>query len=80
MIDTNTGERIEVHTEGEAGPYIMVPPDQLDALGRLLNENGIGHSVDHAGIQLDGGVVEKVVNLGRDVEVDRVQEVLDSVN
>jgi len=43
MIDLTTQEPILVHTEGPGRPYIMIPVDQLDAVGAILQANNVSH-------------------------------------
>lgn len=78
MIDIETQERMTVHTEGTAGPYIMVPLDQLDNVLNVLTQAGIGHSVSADAIQLDGRPVIAVVDFGKAADPRRIQTVLDA--
>jgi hypothetical protein len=77
VIDSATHNRITVSTDGNAGPYIMVPVDQLDMVTALLRDNAIAFWVDADAISLDGKPEIVVINLGRGVDATRVQRLLD---
>ncbi len=79
MIDTKTRRRLSVSTDGNAGPYIMVPVDQLSEVRSLLDSNNVGYWVDDEAISLDGKPETTVINLGRGVDAAKVQCLLDSV-
>lgn len=79
MIDSETEERIVVHTEGTGGPYLMVPLDQLDAVETVLRNNRIKYWVDSDAISLDGKPAVIVINLGRGADPVPVQALLDAV-
>ena len=44
MIDTTTHQPLHVSTDGDAGPYIMVPVAQLGAVRALLDLNKVPYS------------------------------------
>jgi hypothetical protein len=79
MVDTRTRERLRVSTDGNAGPYIMVPVDQLDETRSLLDASNVGYWVDEQAISLDGKPEITVINLGRGGDVARIQRLLDSM-
>lgn len=79
MIDSTTRARITVSTDGESGPYIMVPLDQLESLTAKLKEGRISFWVDADAIALDGKPEIAVVNLRRGADVGQVQRLLDAV-
>lgn len=80
MNDSETQERIVVHTEGTGGPYIMVPLDQLAAIEEVLRKDQVSYWVDSDAISLDGKPAVIVINLGRGTDVNRVQSLLDDAN
>ena len=41
MNDSTTHARVAISTDGDAGPYIMVPLNQLDAVAEMLKTGGI---------------------------------------
>jgi hypothetical protein len=77
MIDSTTHNPITVSTDGNAGPYLMVPLDQLDKVTTLLAHHDVLFWVDDDAISLDGKPEIAVVNLGRSTNVTHVQRVLD---
>ena len=79
MVETRTRERPRVSTDGNAGPYIMVPVDQLDEIRSLLDANNVGYWVDEQAISLDGKPEIAVINLDRGGDVARIQRLLDSI-
>src|SRR4051812_32123397 len=79
MNDVTTRRRLTVSSDGNAGPYIMVPVEQLGTLQALLDDHQIGYWVDEEAISLDGRPAITVINLGRQADPDRVQRLLDSV-
>jgi hypothetical protein len=78
MIDTTTQRPLRVSKDGDAGPYIMVPVAQIEQVRSILDAKGIPHWVDAEAISLDGKPAISVINLGRSVNVNRVQELLDN--
>ncbi|MDP1559932.1 MAG: hypothetical protein Q8M16_00870 [Pirellulaceae bacterium] len=80
MIDATTKARLAVSTDGEGGPYIMVPLKQIDEVRELLDANSISYWVDDNAISLDGKPEVTVVNLGHGSEATRVQKILDKAS
>lgn len=78
MIDSTNQERVVVSTDGSAGPYIMVPFDQLEAVKSILQKNKVPFWVDADAISLDGKPEIAVVNLGRGASASQVQQLLDA--
>jgi hypothetical protein len=79
MIDAITQKPLRVSCDGTAGPYIMLPVDQLTEVCRLLDSHGIRYSVEEEAISLDGSPETAIINLGREAIVDVIQAVLDNV-
>ena len=79
MIDTTTRQPIYVSTDGEAGPYIMLPMAQLDKIRGFLETNKIPYWVDEEVISLDGKPEVAVINLGHGTNPATVQRLLDSI-
>jgi len=77
MIDTSTAKPLSVSTEGDAGPYIMVPVSQIDKVSSLLNEQSVPYWVDPEAISVDGKPEITVVNLGAGADPASVQKLLD---
>ena len=80
MTDVVTKKRLYVSTDGTAGPYIMVPLDQLDEVRQLLDQHHIRYSVDEDAISLNGKPYVTVIDLGRGADAAAVQTILDSVS
>jgi hypothetical protein len=79
MIDTTTDKPLYVSTDGDAGPYIMVPVAQLETVKALLKTNRISHWVDEEAISLDGKPEVAVINLRHGSDPRRIQNLLDSI-
>ena len=80
MTDVTTNRKIVVSTDGDAGPYLIVPVSQLGASQKLLSDNRIPHWIDDDAISLDGKAAIGVVNLGHSCDPKRVQTLLDAVS
>jgi hypothetical protein len=78
MIDTTTHRPIHVSTDGDAGPYIMVPFAQLACVKTILDRGRVSYWVDAHAISLDGKPEIAIVNLGRGVDATQVQRLLDA--
>lgn len=79
MKDMTTRQPLCVSTDGEAGPYIMVPVGQLDRMKFLLDTNKVSYWVDEEAISLDGKPEVVVINLGRRIDPKTIQGLLDSI-
>ena len=79
MIDAITQERILIHADGAAWPYLMVAEAQLEAVIRALEARHVPHWVDEDTISVDGEPAVAVVNLGRGADVMAVQRLLDGI-
>lgn len=80
MIDATTKKPLYVSTDGDAGPYIMVPVQQIDDVRALLDANNVPYWVDEAAISLDGNPEVTVVNLGYRADPAVVQGILDGAS
>jgi len=78
MIDLELNGRLVVHSEGEAGPYLMVPLRQLPAVEEVLRSQSIGFSVSRDAIQVDGHEAVVLIDFGRRADASRIQTVLDA--
>ncbi len=78
MQDISTHSNIKVSTDGLAGPYIIVPVEQLETVKLLLNLHQIDHWNNRFGISLNGKPADVIVNLGVQVDAVMVQSVLDA--
>jgi hypothetical protein len=77
MIDVETRQKLKVHTEGDAGPYIIVPVSQLEVVKDLLKRHQVAFSTDDYLISVDGKPEVTLVNLGTGTDAQRVQRILD---
>ena len=78
MVDVSTENPLYVSTDGDGGPYIMVPVQQVDDVRTLLDANNIDYWVDQSAISLDGQPEVTVVNLGHSADAATVQKILDN--
>jgi len=79
MIDATTQQEVRVSTDGNAGPYIMVPAEQLEQVTVLLAQNEVRCWADEEAISVNGEPEIAVINLDRDCDPAKVQQLLDSV-
>ncbi len=79
MMDTTTHRPLSVSTDGGAGPYIMVPVEQLDKVRVLLDTNKVSYWVDGEAISLDGKPEIVVVNLEHRSDPTMIQRFLDNI-
>ena len=77
MIDEMTRNTLHVSTDGIAGPYLMVPVTQLDAVLAVLDSNHVRYWVDADAISLDNEPAITVINFGRSGDAARIQTILD---
>jgi hypothetical protein len=80
MIDVSTQKPLHVSTDGTAGPYIMVPVQQVDDVRALLDAGAIPYWVDTYAISLDGKPEVTVINLDPGTDSADVQHILDSAS
>jgi hypothetical protein len=78
MIDVETRERLKVNTDGDTGPYLMVPLEQLKTVRLILDRSEITFRVSPDAIALDGKPAIAIVNFGRGADINRIQGALDS--
>jgi hypothetical protein len=77
MIDEMTRNSLRVSTDGIAGPYLMVPVTQFDAVLAVLDSNHVRYWVDADAISLDNEPAITVINFGRSGDAARIQTILD---
>ena len=80
MIDVSTKKPLHVSTDGDAGPYIMVPVQQIEDVRASLDADSVPYWVDEDAISLDGKPEVTVVNLGRGSDAASVQKILDNAS
>jgi hypothetical protein len=78
MIDVELQTRLVVHTEGTAGPYLMVPVQQLPQVEAVLTNARIPFHTSRDAVQLDGHDAIAVVDFGRLADAQTIQAILDA--
>ncbi len=78
MLDIETNQPLRVGEDGDTGPYLLLPLDQLEAVQRVLDERGFVYSVSEDAIQLDDSPFIAIVDFARDESAARIQEALDA--
>jgi hypothetical protein len=77
MIDGTAKDTLRVSAAGIAGPYLMVPLTQLDAVVAALDRHKVWYWVDADAISLDNEPLIAVINFGKSGEAARIQAILD---
>jgi hypothetical protein len=78
MIDTETQAPLKISTDGDAGPYLMVPLNQVPAVHHVLEENGIAHAIAEDAIQWDDRPAIAIIDFDVRADVARIQAILDA--
>ena len=78
MIDIETHQPLVVNTEGDGGPYLMVPMEQLADVQQILQKHGIDYLVADDAVQLDGKPVIAIIDFGHNFNVEDIQAALDA--
>jgi hypothetical protein len=78
MVDSMSGERLQVRGGVEGGPYdIRLPVSQLEEVRQRLDRHEIKYWVDSAAISIDGGPERTSIHLGWNNDPVRIQSILD---
>lgn len=80
MPSSSTDKPLYVSTDGTAGPYIIVTPEQLAPVVEALRSGGISFQVDQDAVLLNGARALAVIDLGMEADVPRVQLILERVD
>jgi hypothetical protein len=72
-------EPVYVSTDGDAGPYIMVPVVQLERVTTVLDSSHVAYWVDEEAISLDGKPEVAVINLRQGSNPAAIQTILDNI-
>jgi hypothetical protein len=80
MAGSADNGRLTVSTDGTAGPYVVVTPEQFSAVTEALRAEGVAFRIDDDAVLLNGMPALAVVDLGPDADVGQVQQVLDRVS
>ena len=78
MIDMELAQPLTVHTEGTAGPYLMVALPQLIDVETVLRDAAIQYSVSRDAIRADGHEAVVLIDFGRRADAARIQALLDA--
>jgi hypothetical protein len=78
MIDSTTQSPMTVSTDGGAGPYLIVPIDQLESVTSILRNNHIPFWEDSFSVTVNGTPEVVSVNFGSGVDAVQVQRLLDA--
>jgi hypothetical protein len=79
MRDASSGENMVVHTDGIAGAYLIVPLVQMEIMSGLLSRNCVLFSIDRNAVSLGGRETDVVFNFGTSADIQRIHNILDSV-
>ena len=80
MTSLATNIPLTVSTDGTAGPYLIVTPEQHNTVAEALQADGVPFHAEEDIVRLNGEPALVVIELGPDADVDRVQRVLDRVS
>ena len=78
MTDAFTKQPLRVAKTGTAGPYVIVPLDQLPALKATLDRHEVSYWVHETAIALDGRNYSVVVDFARNADPQQIQAILDA--
>lgn len=79
MIDTTTRKPVSVSSDGEVGPYVFLPLEQLEKAKALLDTNKVSYWIDEEVISFDGKPEVAVINFKTGTSQVMVQGLLDSI-
>jgi hypothetical protein len=79
MTTSATDAPLTVSTDGTAGPYVIVTPEQFGPVTEALRTEGLRFRVDEDAVLLSGMPALAVIDFGPGADVDRVQRVLDHI-
>jgi hypothetical protein len=80
MTDTTAGDRLQVSTDGGAGPYIYLLESRLPEVTRALDAASIPYWADEESLSVDGRPYVTWINFPRSVDPAAVQAVLDRLS
>ena len=79
MWDHFNGDKVDVRTDAECGPYIMIEPAEIARVEELLRRNGIHFTVEDGTNACVGTPEAAVIEFGNGADVKKIQRVLDGV-
>jgi hypothetical protein len=71
---------LTVSTDGTAGPYVVVTPEQYGAVTEALRAEEVRFHLDQNAVLAGGGPALVLIDLGIGADVERVQRILDRVS
>ena len=77
MNDVELNTKLTVRAEGDAGPYLLVPIQQLQEVEAVLRAAGVRFSTSRDAIQMDGHDAIALLDFGRQADAMRIQALLD---
>ena len=80
MWDAFAEDRVDVRPDPVCGAYIMIPPDKIASVQTLLDNHGIPHRLEDNTHACKGTPEAAVIEFGKGADMQRIQEVLDSVS
>jgi hypothetical protein len=80
MSTSATDAPLTVSTDGTAGPYVIVTPDQYGPVAEALRAEGVPFHVDQDAVLMGGVPALAIIDLGIGAEVERIQRILDRVS
>ncbi len=78
MVKVTEKKPLQVSTDGTAGPYLMLPLDEVSRVKVLLDSHGIRHFVEENAISLNGRPYVTLIDFGLRGDANRIQAILDS--
>jgi hypothetical protein len=78
MIDIELHTPLLIRTEGNAGPYLLVPIQQIENVEAVLRAARIAFSISRDAVQLNGHDAIALVDFGRRADAAAIQAVLDA--
>lgn len=78
MLDVAKKPTLKVSTDGTAGPYLVLPLEDVGRVKDLLDLHGISHTVEEDAISLDGSPYIAVIDFGLEADTDRIQSIFDT--
>jgi hypothetical protein len=77
MMDRTKGTPLRVSKDDRAGPYLIVPAQQVSEVRAVLDRAGIAYWVDNISVSMDSGPALTVVNFKKGANPVTIQTVLD---
>ena len=71
---------LAVSTDGTAGPYVIVNPDQYGPVAEALRAEGVRFHVDQDAVLIAGKPALAIIDLGLEADLESIQRILDRVS